>query len=291
MKRVVLWTCEAIPEGIAEERPVLDALRAAGVEARVARWDAGEAPGAGDLVVIRSTWDYHRRLPEFLEAVARAEAAGAELANPGDVVRWNADKRYLGELAADGVPVVPTWFRGPAEPARLAEVLGEAGLEAGVVKPRVSASGFETFVARADRAEDAARWDRLVREREMMVQPLVASIHTRGEVSLLLVAGAPSHAVRKVPVAGEFRCQEEHGGVNHPHAPTAAERDVAARALAAADARAGGAPYLYARVDLVEHEGRPVLIELELIEPALYLGMDPGAADRLAAAILARAGA
>jgi glutathione synthase/RimK-type ligase-like ATP-grasp enzyme len=264
----------------AETLPLVDALARLGVDADVLPWDLPESVAgwsAADLVAVRTTWDYTERLEEFL---AWADAAGAatRLRSPAGTVRWNSHKGYLVELAAAGVPVVPTRVvaRGTAAP--------ELGAGRLVVKPAVAAGGRGTHHGYAEElAEPAAA---LLAAGDLLVQPFLESVERDGEVSVIRIGDRWSHAVRKTPPSGGFLVHERHGGSLDDHAPTDEETAVAERALAAAPAPGD---LVAARVDLVRLRGEPVVSELELIEPELFLRRSAGAPDRLAAALLSAA--
>ncbi|WP_433324930.1 ATP-grasp domain-containing protein [Spirillospora sp. CA-294931] len=276
---VAFATFAAMPEGNAELPLLREALRSGfGIESAVTRWDDPLADwSAHELVVIRSTWDYTTRLEEFL-GWARAVP---RLANPVDVVRWNTDKRYLRDLAEAGVPVVPTLWDPADLPSRWPDL---------VIKPAVSAG-----------ARGTARWGPSQRERArahlrellgdgetVMVQPYLTGIDTEGETALLFFDGEFSHAARKGPILAEGTgvAEEPRGGDMSPATAAPEQLAVARRALAAVP---HGADLLYARVDLVPGpDGTPVVLELELTEPDLFLDHAPGSADRFARAIAAR---
>lgn len=260
----------------AENQPLVAALRERGVDARVEPWDAPEDVAgwtAADLVAVRTTWDYTGRRDEFL-AWARSVSARTVLQNPLEVLEWNSHKRYLVELSAAGVPVVPTRLV-PA--GSTPEPLGPSRV---VVKPAVSAGGRETFRGTGPALDEVLAG--LVAAEDALVQPAVESIGTEGEVSLIRLGDRWSHAVRKYPAADGFLVHERHGGRLEDHDPTPRELAVAERALAHAPA-----PVHAARVDLVRIDGEPVVMELELIEPELFLRRAPQAAGLLADALLA----
>ncbi|MFG1777471.1 RimK family alpha-L-glutamate ligase [Micromonospora sp. NPDC049048] len=289
--RVALVTCARLPDLDPDDRLLLDPLARRGVAVDVLDWaDPGVDWPAYDLAVLRSPWDYALRRDEFVAWAARVPA----LANPGDVVRWNTDKRYLAELSAAGVPTVPTSWIAPGETWRPPAERGEY-----VVKPAVSAGSQDTgcydLADPGHRALAAAHLRRLSDAgRLAMVQPYLGAVDTAGETALLFLAGPHgptfSHAVRKGPmltgpdlgVEGLFRPEEITA-----RTATAEQLTVAEKALAAVPG--GPGRLLYARVDLIPGpDGAPVLVELELTEPSLFLGHADGAADRLADAILAR---
>jgi glutathione synthase/RimK-type ligase-like ATP-grasp enzyme len=250
-------------------------------------WDApGVAWDAYAAVVVRSCWDYHRRLAEFLAWAEALMREGVPLWNDAATLRWNADKSYLRELALRGVAVVPTLWLEPAEQPDLAALLEREGWPEAVVKPAVSASAEGAWLTTPSRARhEGPALSALLRRGHVLVQPRLPEVMAEGEWSLVFFEGAFSHAVRKRPQPGEFRVQEEFGGSVESATPPAALLDDAAQAL-----RAAGRSALYARVDGVLRAGRLMLMELELIEPHLFLLDAEGAADRFANAIAARLG-
>ncbi|GII21707.1 ATP-grasp domain-containing protein [Planosporangium mesophilum] len=289
--RVALVTCAELPDLEPDDRLVIEPLAARGVRAEPVVWDDPAVDWAAyDLVVVRSPWDYVGRREQFVAWAARVP----RLANPAEVIAWNTEKTYLERLAADGVPVVPTGWVRP----------GETWVPAGdgeyVVKPAVSAGSRDT--GRYDLADPthrelaAAHVARLqAAGRLTMVQPYLAAVDTDGETGLLFFGGAFSHAIRKgpmlegpdVPASGDrppglFRPERIEA-----RQPSPAEMEVAEKVLAAIP---GGAErLLYARVDLIPGpDGSPMLIELELTEPSLFLDRAPGAPERLADAIAQR---
>ncbi|MES5821323.1 hypothetical protein [Streptomyces sp. RG80] len=285
MPRVALVTYDPRPEPSHDrDLPVLlAALRAAGAEADAVFWDDADVDWGGyDLALIRSTWDYSRRVGEF---VAWAERCGkaTRLANPPEVVRWNTDKRYLGELAAAGVPTVPTRYLAPGDPADLPDE-GEY-----VVKPTSGAGARYAARYTPDRHDTAVR--QLARMHAegftAMVQPYMRAIDTGGERALLFFGGRFLHASRKRAVLAPGTAFDAdkvaHPGLE-PWTATPAELAVAERALAAVP----DAPeLLYARVDLVDgDDGQPRLMELELVEPNLFLDLHPRSLPLVVAAIL-----
>ncbi|GHI07994.1 hypothetical protein AQI88_07265 [Streptomyces cellostaticus] len=291
MPRIALATYDPGAEPSKDgDLPVLvRALTDAGAEAEARHWDDPDADwGDYDLVVIRSTWDYSWRAEEFAAWVDRVGAV-TRLANPAAVVRWNSDKRYLGELAAAGVPTVPTRYIAPGEPADL-----PADHEY-VIKPTSGAGA--RFAARYTPAEHDT--ETAVRQLARMhaegftamVQPYLRHIDVSGERALQFFGGLLLHASRKGAVLSPGTAYDADK-VAHPDLepwqPTDAELAVAEKALTAIP---GGAPgLLYARVDLVDGEdGQPRVMELELVEPNLFLFLHPDSLPRVTEAILAAA--
>ncbi|MEH1169991.1 hypothetical protein V6V47_31885 [Micromonospora sp. CPCC 205539] len=286
--RVALVTCAELVDLDPDDRLVLAPLAVRGVAAEAVVWDDSDVDWSDhDLVVLRSPWDYALRRDEFVAWAATVPA----LVNPADVVRWNTDKRYLAELSAAGVPTVPTSWVEPGESWQPPADTGEY-----VIKPAVSAGSQDT--GRYDLADpehrDLARAHvrRLSDARRLtMVQPYLSAVDTEGETALLFLAGpdglAFSHAIRKGPMLtgpdlgpdGLYKAEEITARTARPDQLAIAERTLAA-------VPGGTRQLLYARVDLISGpDGSPVLVELELTEPSLFLGHAEGAADRLAAAI------
>lgn len=277
------WVTTRAARGRDEDEPIgLAALERAGVQVELVDWDDTDADWAAfDRVVLRSSWDYPERLPEFLEWLERI-AALTEVLNPPATVRWNLDKHYLGELADAGVPITPTVFVEPGDSVEFP--VGDF-----VVKPAIGAGSRDASSYGPDQ-RDAARShvDRLLGlGQSVLVQPFLASVATDGEWPLVFFHGVFSHAASKrvtLPRAGTV---EDLFAAETNATHTATDEQVAV-AQAAMDVVAGrvGVP-AYARVDLVnDDDGRPCVLEVELIEPSLFLPYaGPEAADRFAGAL------
>ena len=280
--RLALATYAALPGLTADDRLVVPELARAGITARPAVWDDPTVRWDDfDAVAIRSCWDYHRKPAAFQAWVRRMEAFGLRVLNPPPVLRWNADKRYLRDLAAAGVPVIPTVWIDQGARASLAEILAERGWRDVVVKPAVSASAHQTWrVAAVDAGDVQPRFSALAALGHVLVQPFVDKIRTSGEWSLVFLGDAFSHAVVKRPRDGDFRVQSEHGGSYAAATPPSHLIDAAQAALAAAPG-----PRVYARVDGCVVDGVFRLMELELLEPGLFLATHPEAPRRFARAI------
>jgi glutathione synthase/RimK-type ligase-like ATP-grasp enzyme len=253
------------------------ALDRVGVDARWEVWDDDAVDWAADLVAVRSAWDYHRRCPEFLTWARRVERI-SPLLNGADVFAWNSDKAYLIELA-EHVPVVPT---RTMDEATLVDGLAAGLAEFGtiVVKPRIGANGVGLVVVETPldprlQGLVAGPW---------VVQPLVDSVRTRGETSVYVFAGRAVSQVHKRPDAAEVRVHELYGGSSRAVRLGKATGALAERAVRAAQ-QLLDADLAYARVDLMTWQGKPAVSELELIEPGLYLDVDPVNADRFAALV------
>lgn len=281
MTSVLLATFALLPDGEPGGDHLVAALAARGIDARWVSWDDRDVDwAAADLVAVRATWDYHRRCGDFL-AWARKVDGATTLLNGGDVFTWNADKAYLVAIA-DRVPVVPSLLVDDTD------LLG--GLRAGlerfgpvVVKARTGASGVG--VVQAERTDDhrlsgltAGPW---------IVQPLVESVRTRGETSVFVLDGVAVSQVDKLPGGDEIRVHEQFGGVSRP-VPLGDETAAVAVAAMREVSTLFGRPLDYGRVDLMEHDGRLVVSELELIEPGLYLDVLPENAGPFADLVAAR---
>lgn len=277
MRRIALATCAALPRLEPDDQLLLAPLAARGIDAVPAIWDDPTVDwSAFDLTVVRNTWDYIHRRDAFLDW-ARAVP---RLANRAEVLAWNTDKRYLRELEAAGLPIVPTAFVPPGD--RVA-VTGES-----VVKPTVSAGSQDTLRLGDEDAVHAQVARLHAVGKTAMVQPYLADVDTAGETALLYFDGAFSHAIRKGPMLlpGEVKDPDLfYAEEISPREPSAAERALGDRVVAYVTQRFGTP--LYARVDLLPHGGEPVIIELELTEPSVFVGYADGAPERFADAIAA----
>ncbi len=283
--RIALATCRHPGEHDHDFDFLAPALRRRGAEVEAAIWDDERIEWQNfDLVLINSTWDYHTKLDEF-RAWLRATNKRAPLRNAPKLVNWNLDKRYLRELQDGGVPTIPTvWTEAGHEAAALSAV-AERGWADVIVKPVVDLG-----------ASKLARVEPEMLERILlslgepgMAQPFLPSLQSEGELSIVFIGGEPAHSLRKVPAQGDFRVQPQYGG-RHRAVPMPAEALRIGRAALEIATRASGAEPLYARVDLVRDlSGELALIELELIEPALYMDIAPASAELLAKQLLASA--
>jgi glutathione synthase/RimK-type ligase-like ATP-grasp enzyme len=281
---VALATSASLPGLSGDDRHLLHALRRLGVAVEPVVWEDPHYDwAAARACVIRSAWDYAYRRPAFL-AWAWRVADVTPLWNPADLVEWNTHKRYLVDLAARGVPTVPTVVLSAGQPVRLTVLLEEHGWADVILKAAVAQTGRYLLRVPPDGVAAGQRHlDRLQPHEDMLLQPFLPGVTTGGEISIVFVEGELSHAVRKRPAAGEFRVHDDYGGTVEAAPPSAAELDVARRAIAAV-----GQPLLYARVDLVPGPAGPVVMELEVVEPDLFFGYADGAAQRLAMAIRQR---
>ncbi|MEM6675539.1 MAG: hypothetical protein AAF726_22000 [Planctomycetota bacterium] len=281
MDRIALITDPGHPGLRADDVALPAAFAARGAEATPVPWGASIGADEFDAAVVRTPWDYFLRPAAFL---AWVEDLPVEILNPAPIVRWNHDKRYLFELAERGVAELPeTALLAPDErPARLDAELDRIGADKAVLKPAVSGGAHRTRVVGRGEAVEWTGAD----EGVFLVQEHVGAVLTRGEWSLMFFGGRYSHSVRKTAKRGDFRVQSEHGGEVLVEDAPAALVDAAARVLQGVPT---DATLPYARVDLVEaDDGRALLMELELIEPELFLRSDPDAPARLVDSVLAQ---
>lgn len=276
--RLGIVTCGKCPELTRSERPLLDHLPSA----KPVVWNDPTVDWrAFDALLVRSIWDYHLHTDLFLQWLQRLEDLNLPVWNPVPVLRWNHHKFYLRDLAEKGVATVPTLFMRQGDVTAGDHVKAKGWMEV-VVKPAVSASGFRTqrvSLSSGDAAgviEDASHYG------DYLVQPFLSGIHRSGEVSLIYFRNRFSHAVLKRPGDGEFRVQAEYGGGATRYTPQPFEIQTGEEIL-----RLVGASLLYARVDGLVEDGRFILMELELIEPDLFLEMRPGADRDFAQGFLA----
>lgn len=287
---VALATCADLPDGDPDDLHLIAALNRLDVEVSTVAWGAAQDWSTFGATVIRSTWDYTPRRAEFLAWTRTVP----RLCNPPQVIAANSDKRYLADLSAAGLPVVPTAFLEPDDEIEL-PTSGEY-----VLKPSVGAGS--RGVGRFDAADPRARPDALdhiarlrAAGRTVLLQPYQAGVDTDGESALIFVDGVFSHSIRKGPMLApdtRHRLQSEDLFVaEHIEAREAdsAEIELAERAVSELSHDLPD-PLLYARIDLLPGVDGPVLVEAELIEPSLFFEHSPTAADRFAAALVKRLG-
>jgi glutathione synthase/RimK-type ligase-like ATP-grasp enzyme len=272
--RIAICTSTLTHDLDLEAPEVVSELCRRGHDAVAVPWDSEQDWAGMDLVVVRSTWDYFDRLEEFLAWVGRVDAE-SRIINSPSVIRWNSHKGYLGELGVAGIPVLPSLAleRGTAD---VDEQVRATGWDEVVIKPAVDGGARRALKTLAAAPEAGTHLRTLVATGDTIVQPYVPSVE-QGETSLFFFGGTFSHAVRKVPKPGDYRVQALHGGSEEVHEPTEAELSLALAAISLAPGTVD-----YARADFLEFEGRPTLMELELIEPDLFLRMAPGSLERFA---------
>ena len=253
-------------------------------------WEVTEIPWespppdwrAFDKVIIRSPWNYQDHPEAFLKLLESVEDAGVSLQNSLELVRWNLRKTYLRDLSGQGVPIVPTEWREQGNLEGLEKVFDQFDCGEIILKPVVGANSDHTFrLTRVNLSEKFAQLQESFGQRDFMVQPFLKDILSEGEFSLFFFNNVYSHAIAKIPRQGDFRVQEEFGGLICAVNPAKDLLDTATQIISSLKEKP-----LYGRVDLInDGSGQYRLMELELIEPSLYLRMHPEAGGNFARAI------
>ncbi len=282
-KRLALITFGGLPQGAESERLMLPHLAASGIETEIVDWRSSSHDfGKFDLMVLRSCWDYHLRVSEFIDWL-QGVAEATPVLNAVDTVLWNYNKFYLREVEALGIEIAPTIFL--TDPSGLRPELEKfRNWKNIVVKPAISASAHNTSLIDGS-AFSADHEVVRIMAGPFLMQQFIPEIETDGEISFIYIDGAYSHAVLKRPATGDFRVQKEHGGSAELFHPDSALLDQANQIAATVPQVRES---LYCRIDAVARNGKLVLMELELIEPELFLGLAEGTAERFANAIVRR---
>lgn len=282
MKQCAFLTLDERGDFVIDDERAIEPLDECGWQVSTISWRQNAIPWCNfDAVVIRSTWDYWNDVPAFLEVLARINRE-TRLANPLDLVHWNLAKTYMLDLEGGSVAIVPTLWPDALESTSFEAFFEQLETDELVVKPVVGANGQDAFrVSRGESPERLSRIADCFRGRNCMVQRFMADVLSEGEYSLFFFSGEFSHAILKVPADSEFRCQEERGADIRTVVPEARLLRRANEALALVEPTP-----LYARIDFVRDlDGDFAVMELELIEPSLYLRMDSGAPARFAQAL------
>lgn len=273
MRTCVFLTCEQHADALPDDYYLIEPLSQSGWSVQELSWSLPHADWSQyDCVILRSTWDYTERLGEFLQVIDRI-AGATTLWNPKEVVYWNCRKSYLADLEKKGVTIVPSSF--DSSPEELAHHFGAFGARQIVLKPIVGANSRSILVLSSsdvlENSNEKLLSSKILKQGEFFVQPFIVDIVRRGEISLIFFDREFSHAVNKIPASNDFRTQESYGATINAYQPSLAEIKVAAQILEKVEA-----PLLYARVDLVYlPSGSLALMELELIEPSLFLKWAP----------------
>lgn len=265
-----------------EDQNLLYFLRSRGLDMHYEIWDNPDVDWPSyDAVILKSTWDYHEKYDRFTQWLDQLEKTGARLFNPIQTVRWNSDKRYLKEVMADGFPVAPSLFFEPGERPDISGLFAQLGTGKLIAKPCVSAGARGTFIInKSEAGEQQPRIHSFMDEKNYIIQPFIEEIK-QGEWSLFFFNGKYSHCVLKVPKTDDFRVQPQHGGVISSQQASA---DMIARADQYVQRYARGT--LYCRVDVVRYSGKLTLMELEMIEPYLFLDTAAGAMENYYSALV-----
>lgn len=285
--RIALATYDRAPGLAPDDRLLIPALERLGIRAEPSIWSDRSIHWRDfDAVIIRSCWDYHVRFGQFEAWLDALQVDSVPLWNPASMVRWNADKRYLLDLAGRGVATIPTMIAMRGHADAVESLAAAEGWTRFVIKPAISASGYETFALRMP-LDDTSRAAiaRVAGLGTVLVQPFADEIARSGELSFTFFDGAFSHATIKRARPGEFRVQTEHGGTVDSIGVEPALIEQAAAVVRSLDE-----PPLYARVDGITRGAAFLLMELELIEPNVFMSYSENAAERFARAIAQRLG-
>ncbi|MFN3460304.1 MAG: RimK family alpha-L-glutamate ligase [Oceanibaculum sp.] len=281
---IALALCADWPEPTVSEIRLVEALRELGASVRWAPWTAADQSifRTADLVLLRGTWDYHRRLEAYRGWLRGLAAAGVQVANPVGLVDWNLDKAYLDMLAAGGIRT-PGQAVLPLERQALADLMDARGWREAVVKPTAGASGHGVRLVARDEID--ALWPEIaesVAPHRLLVQEFIGAVRTGGQISFVFFDGVFSHAAQLIPREGEFRINSAFQPEKRAYHPDAAALAQAVRVLEKLPQRP-----LYARIDGIFDGPDFVLLEAEVNEPGLFLDLDPEASRRFARASLA----
>ena len=276
MRKIALLSCDSLDGFVCYDDLLLEPFQEAGYMAEMVSWRADVDWGSYEAVIVRSTWDYQDDFESFQEVLKEIESSSASLFNSLEIMLWNLDKRYLKDLQEKGVNVIPCVFAESYSSAEAYKIFDDYDCDEIIIKPTVSANSDDTFRIRKE--ELSYKEDQLAvlfKNRFHMYQPFVPSVVKNGEYSLFYFSGEFSHAILKTPKSGDFRVQEEHGGLLESVVPCSRLKSSAEKLMDALFPKP-----LYARIDLVEYLGEFALMEVELIEPSLYFNLDSAAARR-----------
>ena len=282
LRRCVFLSMDSLEGYVCDDHLAIAPFRAQGWAVDVVSWHNTEVSWSDyEAVIIRSPWDYMLHPDAFLAALETIEASHALLLNPLSMVRWNLDKTYLRDLEADGIPIVPTLWGTQLTAVAVEEAFSVFQTPEIILKPQISGGAYHTYrISETAWKNEAATFINTFPKRPFMLQPFLATVLTEGEYSLFYFGGQFSHAIQKRPKLADFRVQEEHGGLIEAHQPNEALLAAGERVM-----RTLKTPLLYARVDfirLAQNQDQFLVMELELIEPSLYLRKDHASAIRFA---------
>ena len=281
--KIGIATCDKFPNLAADDLLFFEELQKQGTHPVPAIWnDRSVNWKEFDGVVIRSCWDYHHKPADFLNWLQQMETELVRIWNPVPVLRGNMRKTYLKALQEKGFATVPTVFLERGSGTKISELLKKRNWTSAVVKPDISASSFRTRLVSQEHADAEEHYfEELLRDSGVMVQPFLEEVAELGEWSFIFIDGRFSHAALKRPKAGDFRVQDDFGGSQTLTTPSSSLLHAATRF-----AETIPKPWLYARIDGVQLNETFTLMELELIEPSLFLALEPPSAERFARAAL-----
>ncbi len=280
MPRCAFLTMDNLDEFEVYDNLLIEPLSRRGWSVDMVSWRNREIDwNAFDAVIIRSPWDYQQDASLFMKVLEEIDCSSARLENPLDLVKWNIDKSYLKELEVEGILIVPTIWGEQLDGKLLNGAFKQLDTRELIIKPTISANADDTFrVNQGIEPEAKAEILSIFHNRAFMIQPFMKNIITEGEFSLFYFGGEYSHSILKTPGKGDFRVQEEHGGILASVEPETKLLQRAQQTIASLEPQP-----LYARADFVRTlDNDFALMELELIEPSLYFNMDPDSPERFA---------
>ncbi len=283
---IALATCTDLPGWEIDDKPLIDALNKLHASVHLPAWDSHIDWEQFDITVIRTTWDYHPRKNEFVAWCKNVP----RLFNNANIIKWNTHKSYLQELESHGVAIAPTVWIKEGQRTNVQQVMHQfntiRGRGRGFIKPQVGACASDTLRFSHDELEQAQHFLDSNVHQDMMVQPYIESVETKGELSAIFIDGEYTHGVQKIPVKGDYRVQDDFGASDTPYTFTDAEIRTMHEVLHHVPNQED---LLYARFDyLLDHEGTLLLNELELVEPSLFFRHCGESAVALANAIVNR---
>jgi glutathione synthase/RimK-type ligase-like ATP-grasp enzyme len=284
--KLAIITCKRLPQGVEEDQPLFEALEQHGIELIIHAWDAAVDWSQYDACLLRSVWDYHQRTDEFNQWLSSISLL-TQVINSPEVVMWNQNKKYLSELAAFGITIAPTSWLTHNKPLDLSFILKQQTSTTFFLKPVIGADSSDTlrFENNSVGIKQAQKHlDHLMPHQEMMLQPYLRSVETFGETSAIYFAGNLSHAVRKIPVQGDYRVQDTFGASDISYSLHPVEMSLSTACMQFLTNKFG--EILYARFDFLHgDDGSIYLNEAELIEPSLFLHHNADAASQLVQAL------
>lgn len=285
--QIALVTCQSLGNYTAnadsEDDRLFSYLKDKGYRISFQIWDDETVDWAAfDLAIVKSPWDYFDKIDAFYAWLDKMKETGCQVLNPIQTIRWNADKIYFKDLQQEGVAVVPTYWLDRNTTLNFTDVFKRLGTSKIIVKPRVSGGSKNTFAITTAEAEAyAPKINELLQEENFLAQPFLEEIKSEGEWSFIFFGGKYSHTVLKKAKPGDFRVQHFLGGSVHTPSPPTGLLATAQKVI-----NRFASDCLYARLDGVQLNGELVLMEVELIEPFLFLSTDPQAIDRYHEALL-----
>ena len=280
---IALVSCNNLPGWEADDLPLIRSLESKGATVSRPSWTEDIDWNQFDISVIRTTWDYHSCIGDFLHWTQRVP----RLYNNARIVKWNVHKSYLRELEGDGVKIAPTVWLPKESTSDVVQIMNELGTTNGFIKPQVGACASDTFRFTASQFDEAQIFLNKQQHQDMMVQPYIKSVETEGELTSVFIDGAFTHGVQKIPVEGDYRVQDDFGASDHSYTFSNGEIEEMHRILTVVPEQES---LLYARFDyLRDSDGTLLLNELELVEPSLFFRHCENSAILFAEAIIKKA--